>query len=237
MWLDEGYIYSYNDSDNDKYGEKIIVYRNPDYYNKVKLGFRPVVTIKYGQGKEGKDIDNSKLKVGDYVKYSANGYNSWRVLSIDEDERTVEIISSGCVKNITINGKSGYNDAVELLQNEANQYIAGEKAISARVIDANDSRNLNELEGISQNIGIYWTSEKKESTSLDGNKYYMLGTYDGSYSSSAGSTLKINYIHLSIYDNIHRTEENFMYTAGLRPIIKLKLKDAEKTDPSECKKM
>ena len=70
--------------DNDKYGEKKIVYRNPDYYNKVKLGFRPVVTIKYGQGKEEKDIDNSKLKVGDYVKYSANGYNSWRVLSIDE---------------------------------------------------------------------------------------------------------------------------------------------------------
>ena len=237
MWLDEGYIYSYNDSDNDKYGEKKIVYRNPDYYNKVKLGFRPVVTIKYGQGKEGKDIDNSKLKVGDYVKYSANGYNSWRVLSIDEDERTVEIISSGCVKNITINGKSGYNDAVELLQNEANQYIAGEKAISVRVIDENDSRNLDELDENSQNIGIYWTSEKKESTSIDDkNKYYMLGTYDGSYGSSTGYTLKINYIYLSIYDNIHRTEENFMYTAGLRPIIKLKLKDAEKIEPSECKK-
>lgn len=237
MWLDEGYIYSYNDSDNDKYGDKKIVYRNPDYYNKVKLGFRPVVTIKYGQGKEGKDIDNSKLKVGDYVKYSANGYNSWRVLSIDEDERTVEIISSGCVKNITINGKSGYNDAVELLQNKANQYIAGEKAISARVINENDSRNLDELEGNSQNIGIYWTSEKKESTSLDDkNKYYMLGTYDGSYSSSAGSTLIISYVYLSIYDNIYRTEENFMYTAGLRPIIKLKLKDAEKIEPSECKK-
>ena len=64
----------------------------------------------------------------------------------------------------------------------------------------------------------------------------MLGTYDGSYSSSAGSTLIISYVYLSIYDNIHRTEENFMYTAGLRPIIKLKLKDAEKIEPSECKK-
>ena len=64
----------------------------------------------------------------------------------------------------------------------------------------------------------------------------MLGTYDGSYSSSAGSTLIISYVYLSIYDNIYRTEENFMYTAGLRPIIKLKLKDAEKIEPSECKK-
>ena len=38
---------------------------------------------------------------------------------------------------------------------------------SVRVIDENDSRNLDELDGNSQNIGIYWTSEKKESTSID----------------------------------------------------------------------
>ena len=69
--------------------------------------------------------------MGDYVKYSAKGYNSWRVLSIDETDGTIEIISSGNVKNITLNGKSGYDEAIDFLQNEVNQYIVGEKAISA----------------------------------------------------------------------------------------------------------
>ena len=235
MWLADGMMYTYNSTDK----EDEIIYRNPDYYRKEKLGFRPVVTIKYGQGKEGKNVDTQKLKVGDYVKYSAKGYNSWRVLSIDETDGTIEIISSGNVKNITLNGKSGYDEAIDLLQNEVDQYIVGEKAISARLADERDSKVLYELDLNSQNIGAYWTSIKKESVETEINtrkKYnvYMIGTYYNGFSASIGSQLKVSYIKLYIQDK--EKEEEFMYTAGLRPIIKLKLTEAEKINPSDCKK-
>ena len=75
-----------------------------------KLGYRPVLTLKLGNNKtDKKDIVNG-LKVGDYVKYSANNYDGWKVLSIDEKNNTIDIISSGIVKNLQLQGMDDYDN-------------------------------------------------------------------------------------------------------------------------------
>ena len=87
-------------------------YNYQQHRNKqLKLGYRPVVTLKIDAAKDisKKDI-SSKLKIGDYVNYSAKNYSGWRVLSIDNEAGTVDIVSSGVVKNIQLYGIDDYEN-------------------------------------------------------------------------------------------------------------------------------
>ena len=238
-------VYLYDGELESDYGGKI--WKKNGYVESKTLGFRPVVTLKYGDGEEGKAL-NTKLKIGDYVKYSAKGYNSWRVLSINEEEGTAEIISGGAVKNITFVGKDGYDNAIVELQNEADQYKSGEKAIKARVINELDYDNLIKVKIKNGSVISYWTSDKTERTN-DLDSYYSVGIYDNGLVSSGGNSSYGNgdfkYISLykyqksgELYGKLYTSSsDEYRYTAGLRPIITVRLDSVEKVDEDELKKV
>ena len=103
-------------------------YYYTQYRNKIlKLGYRPVVTLKIDAAKDtSKKEISSKLKIGDYVNYSAKNYSGWRVLSIDNEAGTVDIVSSGIVKNIQLYGIDDYENYEMILQNEVDSYKNGD---------------------------------------------------------------------------------------------------------------
>ena len=248
---DEHHIYSndeifrFNVAKKDDY----IIYRDPDYVKSETLGLRPVVTLKYGSGAEAKE-PSSKLKIGDYVRYSAKGYNSWRVLSINEDEKTIDIISGGAVKNITFIGKNGYDSAIDELQNEASQYLDGDTAIRARVVEELDYNNLNKIKQNTGSLVSYWSGNKREYTN-DNESYYQLAIYENgalSTGDSGNSSGNFKYINLYMFQRTYekykaiyrQDDEEYSYTAGLRPVITLKydeLDNIEKLTSLEIKEL
>lgn len=221
------------------------IWKDPEYIDSTKLGFRPVLTLRYGQSAEAKNISGTKFKIGDYVKYSAKEYDSWRVLSVNKEENTMDIISTGAVKNITFSGKSGYDNAIEELQREAEQYMVGDRALRTRVVDDLDIDNLKKIKESPGSVISYWSSSKKEKTE-NKTSYYMIGIYDNTMSSTASEEKNSsNYRYITLYkyqrenddgNLIKEGESNYIYTAGLRPVITIKLDSAEKCDKACIKK-
>ena len=76
-------------------------------------------------------VDIKDIKVGDYIKYSANGYNEWRVLYNNDGQ--IDIVSVGSVGDFTLEGNGSYLKAVSELNAFANKFKTG-LAISARSI-------------------------------------------------------------------------------------------------------
>lgn len=202
-------------------------------------GFRPIVTIKYSDELVNQKEVTTDLKVGDNVKYEANAYNNWKVLSIDEENKTVDIISGGVVKNLTFSGKDSYDNISTILQEEVDKYKNGDNVVSARPVEISDLENLKAI---------------KDSTST---KYWLNNQYKyhhQNYQSNVGNiyTEAVNYsIGVAYYNQATQEIQKewatlevaneydmdilsgnavgpHSYTAGLRPVITLKLSEVEK---------
>ena len=210
------------------------------------FGFRPVVTIKFSDDLvEGKEI-NTDLKIGDNVKYSSHEYNNWKVLSIDNENKTVDIISGGIVKNIRLSGLDDYNNYETLMQNEVDAYKTGDKVISARLVNISDFENLRNMND--KTIARYYLNNKNEYKTNYRN-YYLQETTTyvnivnyavavGYYSeldsepTSEWEVLYVDSTHASSGLSGAATGPS-SYLAGLRPIITLKLDEVEKISTDE----
>ena len=228
------------------------------------LGYRPIVTLKIKeqiQDKDKKEI-SSKLQVGDYVKYEAKGYKNWKVLSIDENLGTVDIISGGIVKNITISGKEDWDNYEDIIQREVDEYKNGNQAKRTTTVTSKDLKILKEID--KSILSRYWllskTTDNIGKISI-GNEYaekiiYSIGTINISKNENfemylnnitVYADLKGNQNIVNHYKN--RPAEVFIkdsnindinlssYTAGLRPVITLKLDSVEKLSKEEAKRI
>ena len=202
-------------------------------------GFVPVVTIKYGQP-EGKNV-SSKLKVGDYVKYSANAYDSWKVLNIDEEKNTVEVVSTSGVKELTLKGKEDYDNYEDILQTEVNRYKNGDIAISARTLEEyDDFETLVSIDVplVKKNRFVF-INKKNTYRDKDYNRVdYRIYTFKFDESNISLSISNGNFGHnTTLYSTAIDSEleqmsatgsQEYSVTAQLLPVITLKLSEVEK---------
>ena len=195
-------------------------------------GFRPVVTLKYSdEEKDGKE-KNTELEIGDYVKYSSNAYSNWRVLDIDKENKTVDIISGGIVKNISLEGKEDYEQLSTILQKEVDKYKAGDDVVNARPLEIDDLDNLKRMkDNLSAKYFLNNKTKYRPRNSNDGtySDYisYVVGVayYDSSVSQINNDWAILEYENeINMYDSLVGA---YKYTAGLRPIITLKLSEVE----------
>ena len=206
--------------------------RNYELTNRWVSGFVPIVTLKYGDTNfGGKDIDTD-LKVGDNVKYSANSYNNWKVLNIDKEKGFVEIISSGIVKNLTLYGKEDYDNYEKILQEEVDKYKVGDNVITARAIDFDD---IEQLKKIDKRLNGYFFINKKEAYRYRSSTGTSYGVYQGYYYSDSNfSYYTVTLADMTLYfdESMLTSDPNryYSYTAGIRPIITLKLSEVKKQD-------
>ena len=212
-------------------------------------GFRPIVTLKYSDKLiEGKEID-SGLQIGDYINYSANEYNNWRVLSIDKENNTVDIISGGVVKNKMLYGKDNYDNYEDIMQSEVDAYKVGDKAISARLVEYNDLPNLNKM---NDKVNTkYWTYETKDynkkAVNDTSSPYATNAFYDASlmYYDINESTIQRKWVSLYISTgltsggnsilSVYNGGGDLSFTAGIRPVITLKMDDIQTITDDEMK--
>ena len=226
------------------------------------IGFRPVITLKIDRFEEEVINENAKkeisnnLKVGDNIKYEAKGYKNWKVLSIDNGLDTVDIISGGIVKNLTLSGKEDWNNYEDLIQGEVDKYKNGNQAKKATTVTSKELKILKQID--SNPLPRYWILSKNTFISrtftFNNNDinlvYYHIGAatnYENNnsdetifrniaiYADFKGNQEAIEYYNKSGYytDDIN----TLSYTAGLRPVITLKLDDVEKLPDKEAKKI
>ena len=210
-------------------------------------GFRPVVTLKYSDKLIDSKILNTDLQIGDNVNYSANEYNNWRVLSIDEDNGTVDIISGGIVKNIKLYGIADYNNYDDIMQNEVDSYKIGDNAISARLVEYGDLVNLNKM---NDRVNVkYWTKETKDynKKAIDdtSSPYAANAYYDASlmYYDLNESVIQRKWVSLYIFSGLtsggnsilssNNGNGDLSFTAGIRPVITLKIDAVKKISEDE----
>ncbi len=218
------------------------------------LGFRPIVTLKVKdevQDKDKKEISD-EIKVGDNVKYEANGYNNWKVISTDKEDNTADIISGGIVKNLTLSGKDDWDNYEKIIQNEVDEYKSGDNT-KATTISTSDLDTLRQIDH--STLPRYWvltknTHIKQSYSSSTGGRadlvYYNIGSiniykYDNYdlyidnvtiYADFKGDSDVAAY-----YDHYKNSVNSLSYTAGLRPVIKMRLNDIEKLSNREKKKV
>ena len=217
---------------------------NYQVYQPVTKGFRPVVTLKFSSNVSGKDVENNVLNVGDNVKYSALEYQNWKVLSINKEKNTAELISGGVVKNLYLKGQDDFDNYEDLLQSEVDKYKVGSNVISARPVEYSDLVNLNK---INDKVNAkYWINAKKQynkkttdetSSPYTGEAYFNVGImyYNNDNMSIekkwvplyiSPSTNNNNIFALSAYNGVGELS----FTAGIRPIITVKLSEIQKID-------
>ena len=213
-------------------------------YQPVTKGFRPVVTLKLTPQETNKKEANTDLSVGDYVNYSAQEYKNWRVLSIDKANNTVDIISGGIVKNLYLRGKDDYENYEDTLQKEVDNYKNGDKVINARAVVYSDLANLNK---INDKVNAkYWINSKRQfnkksvedtSSPYNGNGYFNVGIM---FYNLDNAEIEKNWVSLYIAPGQNNGNNFFLsgyngvgelsFTAGIRPVITLKLDNVEKLD-------
>lgn len=212
-------------------------------YKPVTKGFRPVVTLKFSNNVVGKDSEDN-LSIGDNVKYNALEYQNWKVLSINKDNNTVDLISGGIVKNLMLQGEDDFDNYEDILQTEVDKYKTGSNVISARAVEYSDLANLNK---INDRVNArYWINSKKQfnkksndetSSPYTGEAYFNVGImyYDTTNFEItkkwvplyiAPGTNNNNVFQLSSYNGVGELS----FTAGIRPIITVKLSNVIKVD-------
>lgn len=210
---------------------------------KYTYGIRPVVKIRVKNSNQSrKNTSQNNLQVGDIVDYEANSYKGWKVLSIDKDNNTVDIISTGIVSNRTLEGKKDYNDAEKIFQSEADKYKNGESVISARIPNANDLDNIRNIKDVTK--AQYWLTNKRKyngtvqnsdsaQTIYNATIAYAVGV--ASYSEKSLSVIN-DWANLEVEsgnkDSVLSSYKTgkYNYTAGIRPIVTLKLDQTRKKD-------
>ena len=210
-----------------------------EYKASYTAGFVPIITLKYGEPVQ-KDT-NTELKVGDYVKYSANAYNSWKVLNINKNENTVEVVSSTGVKESTLKGMEDYENYEKILQAEVDRYKNGDIAISARALGIDDVEYLSEIQVpvAYKNRYIFLNKKKKARYKYTDYISYSIAMIrsNGDYSMSASSNA--NYLPLLVtaledVDSLSSLPPgDHSVTGDLIPVIKLKLSEVEKVTEGE----
>lgn len=231
-----------------------VVFKGSDYNTQFiedsvftyNLGFRPVVTLKFSDKLiENKDL-NTDLEIGDNVNYNYNDYQNWKVLSIDKENKTVDVISGGVVENLLINGKDGFENYENLLKEVVDKYVDSNLVINSRSVEYKDLDNINK---IGDNVvAKYWLNNKKaynkklsDSTSSGyapvANKMVSFMYYDSeSYSN------KRDWYVLQEYDDYDlkypwlsskTTVSSSSYTAGVRPVLTLRIEDVSKIDDDQ----
>ena len=92
--------------------------------------------------KEGNELKyaNETVKIGDYVNYKCPdnlGYDgTWRVSGVEEGQ--VKLISTNFVSELTLNGREGYNQGLNLLEEICNKYSDGVMSTNSRSINMDD---------------------------------------------------------------------------------------------------
>lgn len=89
-----------------------------------------------------REVPIEELKAGDYIKYNSgeNGMIMCRVLYPADSEYGLQIITDKNVKNVTLGGrdwetvKESYNNAIKILNEEAEKYINEKYASDARCV-------------------------------------------------------------------------------------------------------
>ena len=215
------------------------------------LGYRPVVTLKVKkeiQDDNKKEI-SSKLQVGDNVKYEAKGYKNWKVLSIDKENNTVDLISGGIVKNLTLSGKEDWDNYEDIIQREVDEYKSGSQAKKATTVTLSHLKSLKEID--KSILSRYYLLSKNINKDDK-------GTYMGGYADEIDYCLTTIYLYKNndfemildniilytdvigeggTYDAYIKDIKGYSYTAGLRPVITLKLDSVEKLPEEETKKI
>ena len=243
----EGYRSVYLEHDKFRLGDnRLDCCYGEDYkeYSPVTKGFRPVVTLKFSDKSNDSKELNTDLKVGDNVNYSALGYQNWRVLSIDEKNNTVDVVSGGVVKNLYLQGHDDFDNYEDLLQNEVDAYKSGDKVISARALEYSDLSNLNK---INDKVNAkYWINAKRQfnkkandetSSPYNGMGYFNVGIM---YYNQENISIEKKWVSLYIAPVSNQTGVlslsstngvgDLSFTAGIRPVITLKLDQVEKLD-------
>ena len=213
----------------------------------ITKGFRPIVTLKYSSKiADGKSI-GTDLQVGDNVNYSAKEYYNWKVLSIDEENETVDIISGGIVKNISLYGLDDFENYEDILQKEVDEYKNGDNAISARITEYSDIKKLNK---INDDVNVkYWSLEKKQynkkAVDETSSPYATNGFYDAAILYFDYDTNSVERKWVSLYVSTSLTSGSssmltgyngfgdLSFTAGIRPVISLKLDNVKKLNEEE----
>ena len=225
------------------------------------FGYRPVLTLKVSDNEVGKTTKDN-LSIGDHVKYNANGYKNWKVLSIDKDAGTVDVISGGVVKNIGMYGTEDYENYENILQNEVDAYKVGSYSVSARPIGDSDVEKLMDMgDSVS---AMYWynakqSTERQTTQSWSSTVYnemsYEVGvlwTNTGDYyindlsNSTTAPFLRRYWVRFYSQEMDSLNDRKFSYyigngdmsyIAGLRPIITLKLDSVQAYSDSEAEQI
>lgn len=210
-------------------------------------GFRPVVTLQLSKKEITTEL-SSGIKIGDYIKYEASGYNSWRVLSIDEEKGTVDLVSGGIVRNIVLTGDDGYNNLSQILQDEVSSYGVGKDVVGVRPLDKSDLSNLSMIKD--EVNAKYWINSKRSTKKVLESNYYA-NFYSVLTGFHNGDEVDAEYIYLFIGSNIDSVYDfhyNFNYyigvdtginnyTAGIRPVVTVKVDSLKKLSTEEAKKV
>ena len=233
-------LYSYENGEYVDIQYPTIIHSDTSPYT---IGYRPVVTLKVKKEleDENKKETSDSLQIGDYVKYEAKGYKNWKVLRVDENLGTVDIISGGIVKNLTLSGKEDWENYEEIIQKEVDEYKNGSKAKKATTIS---SKDLKLLQGIDKGlISRYWVLSKNTYINKQGADILNYGIDTIYFYKYANYEMIVDdvIIYVDVVDKGGGTKHyisskgSYSYTAGLRPVITLKINDVEKTSEEEIK--
>ena len=266
-YLDESEIFMYDTTDqNSANGSKD---RSVYYVPKtLSFGYRPVLTLRIDNDGSNNDNNsnenniednrhqiNNELEIGNYVKYDANGYKNWRVLSVDVSAGTVDVISGGIVKNIQLYGIDDYENYEIILQNEVDSYKNGDNVVSARALEYDDRENLSKMKD--KVYAKYWLTDKRDYNGIVDVKsnYYYNEDETSSKISLEHTFYEVAYMYYDKgeenaitkkYGKLFYTptgsEKTFYgnsltFVAGVRPVITLKLDDVELIDSEDVSKL
>ena len=198
----------------------------------VTYGVRPVIRLKYSTNSSNdKGELNTNIKVGDNVMYEANSYKNWKVLSINKEDNTAEIVSAGIVQLLRLRGINDYDNAESIFQEIVDDYMEGDNVISARMLISDDIEMLTSIKD--RYSGVYWLGNKlvykyKSGVTFDLND----DVYGIAVASYNGDSLNVvrQWVPLEVKQvaSLNGAMSSLRigsheYTAGIRPVIKVKL--------------
>lgn len=105
------------------------------------------------------DLDGNlgNVKEGDIISYEINGYNKWRILSVDKENGTVEVTSDSNVYDLTIEPGKTVDEYNAIFQSEADKFNDDRYVVNTRTIAKSDSLMFDTK-------GEYWLANVNENS-------------------------------------------------------------------------